>query len=253
MCKRGVSIQDLICLDLKNPDLNKEIEFAKYTASEKAKGERTYDRFKKRYSLEKFMNLFPGDLAKNLFRMSVKNNFGIELLDYDRIRKDNFENNDLFDLKYKTKNCEIEIEVKSSIEKYSRGKEILINNRRIIIFNKRGIKDVIAQVLFIPKNEECLDFANNYGRINSGKEPINLKEFKKLHAINDETDFISKFINCMEACIMGFTIKEQIKEVKETMEFQPQGETKREYLNIYIKDSFPIKYLPKQIKTICKK
>jgi len=251
VCGRGVSTGDLICFDLKDTSLNEEIARAKYTAKQKAIGNRTFDKFKNRTSFERFMNLFTGDLAKNLFRKLVEDKFGINLIDYDQIRKDNFEKYDLFDLKYETENCEIEIEVKSSVEKYSRDKDNLIEKRRIIVYDEKGIKDIIVQVLFIPKDKQCLNFAKDYGNIDSGENPVTLEEFKKKHSINDEDDFVDKFRNCMEACIMGFITEEYVREVNEKMPFQREGESPRDYLNIYIKDSFPIQCLVEKIKKIC--
>lgn len=253
MCEKGVKVDDLICIDLKgeDKDLKEEIEFAKHTAEEKSKGNRTYDKFKERTSFERFMNLFPGDLAKNLFRKELNKRFGINLVDYDKIREDRFEKFDLFDLKIEIESQEIEIEVKSSIEKslLNSNKNKLIEYRRIIIYNERGIKDIIVQVLFVPKDEKCLKFAKDYGRINSGEEPISLKDFKELYSINNESDFIDFFINCMEACITGFITKEIAQEIHESMPFQPDGEEKREYLNIFIKDAFPINCFKKKIKS----
>jgi len=92
----AVTIDDLIIEDLQNQTLLDEILFAKTSAEEKSKKNRLYDKFRKeRTTIEKFVNLFPGDLAKNFVRLKAKNLLGLELIDYDKIREDGYEKHDL--------------------------------------------------------------------------------------------------------------------------------------------------------------
>lgn len=108
----------------------------------------TYNSWKKRNKNEIFYNLIVGDVAKKIIGTYLKQN-GITCIDYDEIRNDNFKLPDHFDLKYNN----IQIEVKSSIEKYTLDLNTLLNNRRIINnhhHNHINKSEVIIQVFFMP-------------------------------------------------------------------------------------------------------
>jgi hypothetical protein len=100
------------------------IEWAFKTA--KAKIKNTVDSYKVRNPLQRFSNIFLGDLAKNL----VKEFFINEIKDikkimkeYDLERKDNFIYPDKYDLKFENGITNFNIEIKSSGEKYSKNPE----------------------------------------------------------------------------------------------------------------------------------
>lgn len=136
-------------------ELGKEIDWAFKTA--KIKTENTVNSYKQRTSLEKFSNIFLGDLAKNLvktFLTSEVKESEKYLVEYDLIRKDNFKYHDKYDLKFKDENQSFNIEVKSSGEKYSKNVDNLFNRR--IIINKGNmhekIEPIVFQVIFVPKD-----------------------------------------------------------------------------------------------------
>lgn len=134
---------------------NKEIEWAFKTA--KIKTENTINSYKQRTPLEKFANIFLGDLAKNLVKTFLTNEAkesGKYLVEYDLIRKDNFKYHDKYDLKFKDENQSFNIEVKASGEKYSKNVDNLFNRR--IIINKNNVHEkvepIVFQVIFVPND-----------------------------------------------------------------------------------------------------
>jgi len=156
-----------------------EVQWAHQTAYKKT--DYTANTWQARTACKKFTNLFLGDLAKNIFKKFVLlNRPDIEnfLIEYDRIRTDEFRNSDQFDLKLVCHSKECVIEVKSSGEKQTKDLSTIYNNRRIIINfgNAHEHFDcVYAQIMFVPehltffqnKNFACpslTDFSDQYVR-----------------------------------------------------------------------------------------
>lgn len=242
-----IELKDLVLieLDLSNKEILDEINFAIKTAKQKSIKNNTQNTWQKnRSSLKKFTDLFPGDLAKNLVRKQILEKFNIELIDYDKIRTDDFQNNDLFDLKYKSK----EIEVKSSIEKYTNKLENLIKNRRIIVYSTRKITDIVFQVFYIFENFDGKKFFVDM-------EILNENEFKNTYNINSIKDFVKLFLKYSpKAYIMGFMNKKQIKEIISEgknitlQNSQIIGEKKRDYGDLFISRAKPFEDIFNELK-----
>ncbi len=118
----------------------------------KLKLDNTVDTWQKdRHPNAKIIDILSGDLAKNIVKLYINCNIDINVIEYDAIRTDDFLNRDEFDLKI-NKN---EIEVKSSLEKYSRDIDVICNKRNIIINLHRShmsSSKYVFQVFFVPKN-----------------------------------------------------------------------------------------------------
>ena len=228
--------ENLEKIDITKDIWEDDIIFARFSASEKSKKERLYNKFReKRSSFEKFINLFPGDLAKNIVRKNIKDMYGLELVDYDKIRTDNFENNDPWDLKWK----DYEIEVKSSIEKYNSSINNILENRRIIVFENKGIKDIIIQVFFVYKDDYGKKIARLMGD-NKEQEFIN-------EGIRNIDEFIKIFRQHFTAIIAGFITKDEACSNKGHLTFTKRGECSRNYKNHFIMDSNSMDELVKKI------
>lgn len=205
----------------------KEVDWAYMTAIRKL--DNTNDSWKKRSKIQRFMDIFVGDLAKNLvvselFKLYPK----INIEEYDKIREDNFINSDLFDIKING----FEIEIKSSVEKYTKNINA-IKNARNIIFNKNNIheklNDFIFQVFFIPND---LSF---FKKVSDGDyNELELNVFLKNN--------MNSFLN-IEIYIAGFVNKNDVLNKNETFKIEnmSNGDKKREYLEFKIKDIKNIK------------
>lgn len=218
-----------------------EIESAKQTALLKCGN--TFDSWQKRTDFERFINIFYGDLAKNLIKNLIQHNLKNmnvninNIIEYDEVRNDNFKYPDKYDLilcakKDENKQTKIEIEVKSSLEKYIT-KEVDIknlNNRRII-FNleneHENITDVIMQIFFFCEDNK-LENLNN--------------EFKN-KSLNEVDEYFNKLKELkVFAYFMGYINKKmQIDLKKSQKEFiVSQGETKnfeRKYGDFLVKNA----------------
>lgn len=147
-------------------------DWAEETA--KAKVEHTMDSWQTRNSkFAKFVDIYYGDLAKNVVRKFIENNIeGIEIVEYDKIRNDDFKNHDLFDLKINNK----KVEIKSSLEKkLSQPKDLFYSRRIIINLNNmhQTISDFVIQVFYVP------DDINHYIEIEKMNNEANDQEFEK--------------------------------------------------------------------------
>lgn len=112
----------------------------------------TIDTWQTRHPNAKVLDLLFGDYAKNVVKQYILfKNANIKIIEYDQIKSDIFVNRDLFDLKI----GEDEIEVKSSLEKYTRDLPT-INTKRNIIVNRHSshVSEAryIFQVFYIPKD-----------------------------------------------------------------------------------------------------
>ena len=131
------------------------IEWAFKTA--KAKIKNTVDSYKVRNPLQRFSNIFLGDLAKNLakeFFINEIKDIKKVMKEYDLERKDNFIYPDKYDLKFENGATNFNIEIKSSGEKYSKNVDNLFNRR--IIINKNNIHEkvepIVFQIIFVPRD-----------------------------------------------------------------------------------------------------
>jgi len=204
-----------------------EIEWSYRTAIKKTKN--TKDSWKKRSDVQRFLDIFLGDLAKNLIIFKLKENYPkINIIEYDRIRKDNYINPDLYDFKIEN----LEIEVKSSIEKYTKNIDI-IKNTRNIIFNKNNEhekeSDFVFQIFFIHND---LKFLKSI--IDGDFNNCNLDDFIKKNM---------KEVLKLEVYIAGFLNKLEIEKEKEKfiVENKSNGDKKREYIKLSISNSHNIK------------
>ncbi|KAA6340817.1 hypothetical protein EZS27_011335 [termite gut metagenome] len=210
-----------------------EVDFAFVTSDIKSKKNNTANTWQSgRSEFKKFTDLFPGDLAKNIVRYAA-NKRGIEFLDYDRIRTDNFQYNDKFDLSISNKF----IEVKSSIEKYNNAIVTLINSRRFMIYPDREISDIIFQVFYIFEDNEGKFFFIDM-------EKLSDIEYQVKYSINSKKTFVDNFIKyAPKGCIMGFITKEiALKKKNEIFNYSNssvQGDKARKYIDFFIKDGIP--------------
>jgi hypothetical protein len=117
----------------------------------------TFDTWKKRSYNQRFMNVFIGDLAKNVVKRNIKhsvNSISPYLMEYDKERNDDFKKNDEYDLKiqFQGKNSKekfnYSIEVKSSFEKYENQNLNNIKNKRNIIINKNNSHEKYSDFIF---------------------------------------------------------------------------------------------------------
>ena len=123
---------------------------AKETALKKLRN--TADTWQSRHPNAKIMDLLFGDYAKNIVKQYLYLMMpDVDIIEYEQIRTDNFVNRDLFDLKIGND----EIEVKSSLEKYSRNLNTINTDRNIIInrhYSHISNAKYIFQVFYIPNN-----------------------------------------------------------------------------------------------------
>lgn len=200
--------------------------------------------------ITRFFDFFFGDLAKKLVGLFlIQKDNTLDIIDYDDIRDDNFQYPDKFDLKVKN----YEIEIKSSLEKYTNSEEIVYNKRRIIIglyYNKTHIPDYRVQVFFIPKDVlnfwdfmqkdgcKCLNFSNHSNFIDS-----------KIHTILDDVRIF----------LMGWIRKEdEIKKINSMQEklkvFNNASQTsEREYINFFLNETRGLDELVIELQNIRKK
>ena len=210
------------------------IEWAFKTA--KAKIKNTVDSYKVRNPLQRFSNIFLGDLAKNL----VKEFFINEIKDikkvikeYDLERKDNFIYLDKYDLKFENGITNFNIEIKSSGEKYSKNPGNFFDRR--IIINKNNIhqkvEDFVFQVIFLPKNMSFFT-DNNLEKYKNYDLNTALEYYKK--------DFIEEGI---EGYLTGYADKKmQLEAMKTQFELE-----KRSYADLKISEAIPPKQFINEI------
>lgn len=214
-----------------------EINFAFLTSNAKSKKNNTANTWQSnRSEFKKFTDLFPGDLAKNIVRYAASLD-NIEFIDYDKIRTDNFQYNDKFDLSF----AEKFIEVKSSIEKYDNALTTLIDSRRFIVYPNKPISDLIFQVFYV--------FDSSIGKaFFTDMEKLPDNEFTKKYQINSKKEFVQNFVKYSpNGCIMGFITKEMaLVKQKEIFNYSNNsiiGDKKRDYIDFFIKNGIPFKEL----------
>ncbi len=218
-----------------NRDLRKEeINWSYKTAIKKTKN--TRDSWKNRSDIQRFLDIFLGDLAKNLVIFKLKEIYPkIEIIEYDKIRKDDFKNPDLYDFKINN----LDIEIKSSIEKYTKDISIMKKTRNII-FNKNNehekISDFVFQVFFLPDDLKFLKSISD-GKFNN----YNLEEFVKEKM---------KEVLKLEVYIAGFVNKHEINKEKEIyiVENKSINDKKREYIKLNINKSHRLNEFREEFK-----
>jgi hypothetical protein len=221
--------------------LTDEVNFAFQTSDIKSRKNNTANTWQSgRSEFKKFTDLFPGDLAKNIVRYAASKE-GIEFIDYDKIRTDNFQYNDKFDLSLKNQF----IEVKSSVEKYTNSLTTLVSSRRFIVYPNREISDLIFQVFYIFESFEGKNFFTDM-------EKLTDIQFQEKYNINSKKSFIDNFMKYSpKGCIMGFITKEMaLKKRDEIFNYSNhsvQGDSKRNYIDFFIKDGIPFSDLSKYI------
>lgn len=234
-----ITEKDIIKIALETiPD---EIDFAYLTSDAKSKKNNTANTWQSgRSEFKKFTDLFPGDLAKNIVRHAAKLN-NIDFIDYDKIRTDNFQYSDKFDLSISNKF----IEVKSSVEKYNNALTTLIDSRRFIVYPNRPISDLIFQVYYV--------FDNSIGKaFFTDMEKLQDNDFKSKYQINSKKEFVSNFIKYSpNGCIMGFITKEMaLEKQKEIFKYSNNsvaGDNNRDYIDFFIKNGIPFNELKNHI------
>lgn len=206
-----------------------EAQWALETAYKKAN--HTANTWQSRTACKKFTNVFLGDLAKNIFKKFVllhNPDTANSLVEYDRIRTDEFRNPDQFDLKLTCRNQECTIEVKSSGEKQTQNLLTIYNNRRIIINfgNEHEHYDcVYAQIMFVP---EHLTFFQN-----GDFSCTSLADFANQYVQN----FLTQNI---KAYIVGYANEPMQRAAVQnviTMNNQDANADPRDYADLFIRDS----------------
>lgn len=202
------------------------IMWALETAEKKACN--TFDSWKKRTIEQRFLDIFIGDLAKCIVKRELISRFPKivdYLTEYDLVRRDNFKNNDEFDLKVLNI---YNIEIKSSFEKYSTDLNI-INNSRNIIVNKNNChenqSDFIFQVIYIHSD------LNWFKKISNGT-----KKFKNILELKNE---IIDNIKNIDIYIAGFVNKVDVLMLHDTfvVDGASNNDKKREYLKFKISET----------------
>lgn len=198
--------------------------------------EDTWQKRPNKYS--KFVDIYYGDFAKNIVKAFLLNkNSDLDLIEFDLVRDDDFKNHDDYDLKLAGK----EIEIKSSLEKYSKSTLTLLDNRRIIV-NVGGshetISDFVVQVFFVPNNLRRFEYIENQNRRNPN---LSEEEVKKLckeearYSVDETTIYL-----------VGWIDKQQeINAIQEAKQYKHGFGLKnyksnagyRKYANVLIKDS----------------
>lgn len=222
---------------------NKEcLEWALTTAYEKTNN--TVDTWLKRDKIKRFQDIFWGDLAKNLLKKYLISQFPKlehNIIEYDKIRADDFKNSDKFDLMIYWNDKRYNIEVKSSCEKYTKKLEDILNKRRMMINLNNSHEHFewnLVQFYFVPEN------------LNFFKQQFKEKDFE------DFEDFYSFFKEELseqlskqkiEVYICGYATKQMQIDAAQRDTF---GLENREYANFYIKDSRPICTFGREIKKI---
>lgn len=221
---------------------SEDVYWASHTAYLKTKN--TYDSWQKRTDFQRFINIFFGDLAKNLIKeniiLSLNKEFDIEdqnnlnnfLIEYDLIRQDGFLKPDKFDLLFNNNKTKLEIEVKSSIEKYIQTFDRIddLNNRRIIVNvgnEHEHFSDVVIQVIFMSQRNQ-LDKLN--------------ERFKNYRFNNENIDnYLSNLLKIdFKSLFVGYINKKQQLQERDNLFQVKSGVTNnlnRNYIDFKIKDS----------------
>lgn len=228
-------------------NLKEDLNWAYITASNKFN--HTMDHWS-RGCLTKFFDFYFGDLAKNIVKKFIisKDNL-LRIVEYDQVREDNFEKPDLYDLMIGN----LEIEVKSSLEKYTNNLDDIYINRRIIIglyTTNINVPDYRIQVFFVP---------NEY----DGFWDFMQKDKCKCNDLNKHKEFIleklPELINNLNIYIAGWINREnesiKMQDSDNTLKISNDefDSTQREYINFFIRETNPLDDLVNNIRKKLKK
>lgn len=160
----------------------------------------TANTWKKRTDMQILSDHWVGDFAKQTVKLYLQSQ-NLSVIDYDDVRDDGFKRPDMFDLTYNG----IEIEIKSSVEKYTTNLIDIINKRRIID-NKYSShvnhSNIIVQVFFIPKKA----IIGKKFEMEVGSLPFNDDSIRKIATILQ---------NQFDVYIMGWTTRMALQQHKE--------------------------------------
>lgn len=208
-------------------DNQKQIDWAFKTA--KLKLNYTIDSYKQRSDFSRFSNIFLGDLAKNMVKKFIlleskeSKNY---LKEYDRIRNDNFEHSDKYDLKFEVnEKKKFNIEVKSSGEKYSKDLNRLLERK--VILNKNNVHEkiepIVFQVMFVPKDLKFFNDQSKYEKMDFDEAIVKYKQ-----------DFLKQDI---KGYIVGYANKKMQKKYINSNKTMILGKNKPDIAPLYVKDS----------------
>lgn len=221
-----------------------DFEWAIQTA--RAKTKFTFNTWQRgRTSCKIFTNHFLGDLAKNLFKsflLKERPQYKERILEYDRLRTDNFRIKDDYDLAIETNDkIRLNIEVKSSGEKKLQNADDFFENRRIVINinnQHQHFEWAVVQIMFIPQNMSFFENenipCNNFDSFIDGY----IKAFKE---------------NNVVAYIVGYADEKMQREYASSIysvkNFQARA-LKRDYADLRIKNSKPISLFIEELDRI---
>jgi hypothetical protein len=204
-----------------------------HSATMKAQRRRTADTWQRgRTDLKKFTDLFPGDLAKNIVYDYLTRDLGLQIVNYDRIRTDDWRNSDQYDLKI----GDDTIEVKSSIEKNFVDVEEVRRKRRVMVYAQlQRLNDYIFQVYYIGENDPYLAFCNDIERI-----PI--ERLQQKYNFQTFSEFVELFCaKIQRAHIIAFVDRPLAERYMQQPYFHYRGsgsrENARDYLDLFIRDA----------------
>lgn len=239
---KKVKVKDSYFYEADYEQLKEELNWAFKTAENKFN--HTVD-FWDRGCLTRFFDFFFGDLAKNIVITFLKESEPtLDVKEYDKLRTDDFTEADLFDLMID----ELEIEVKSSLEKYTNNLETIYFKRRIIIglYKKNEkVPDYRVQVFYIPNNYRGFwDFMQNdscnCGELSNHRGFI----FEKLpNLMKGLNIYISGWINKNQEEIKMKNLEDTLKVRNNDYNYN-----KREYINFFIEETNDMDELLNDIK-----
>jgi hypothetical protein len=205
-----------------------------HSATMKAQRRHTADTWQRgRTDLKKFTDLFPGDLAKNIVYDYLTGGLGLQIVNYDQIRTDDWCNSDPYDLKL----GDATIEVKSSIEKSLVHVEEVQKQRRVMIYAQlQHLNNHIFQVYYIGENDPNLAFCKDIERL-----PV--QKLQQKYSFQTFSEFVELFCaKIQRAHIMAFVDRPLAERYMQRPYFRYRSnrssENARDYLNLFIRDAY---------------
>jgi len=194
---------------------------------------------RKQHTIKKILDIFKGDLAKELVKDILKRDGFEDFEDYDVWRVEsgvdpNFERPGDWDLRI----CDrITVEIKSSIEKSTNDLEFILKNRRFTIYYGKAKCDINIQVFYIPIN---LDF----GRRVEESQEIESKD------VDSIIELFKRYVP--EGYLMGWIKKEDlIRSPPIELTGRTSWERPRCYYDAKLYQGEPMEKLLHYIKELC--